>query len=329
MKLTQCTRPLTLVVAAVLVAGLVAGCAQKAEQSTTNDAIRGVAPASPETAVGSAKSGELAADSAAPQTSGAESATSAATSGQDRMIVRSQTLRLEVVDTAKTVEKLRELASKHSAVITDMQVATDSDQWLYRYDESGMAIGDGAALRGWVTVRVPAESLDGFVEGARAFGTVRYQSENTSDVTEQHVDLTARLDNLRAEEARLRTFFDSAKTVQDMLLVEAELNRVRGEIEAMTAQITYLERQAAMATVTIEITEKQAVVRPEGENWGFRDAITSGIRGAANVITFALAFALATSPLWLVGLLALFIVRGIIRRRRAKRGADSGTATEQ
>lgn len=308
--------------AMLLIAAAVAGCSGR-EEASVDELNRGVGGAvapsvAPEAPV---VTGEIAEDKAA-QTAPAPEGTTAET---DRMIIRTQTLRLEVESTPDAVTELRSLAETHAAVITDLQVATDTGEWLYRYDEYGSMVGDGAALRGWMTVRVPAESLNAFVESAMELGTVKFQSEGSEDVTQQHVDLTARLENLKAEEVRLRSFFDAAKNVEEMLAVETELNRVRQEIESLDAQVKYLERQAAMATVTIELTEKQPAVRPEGEDWGFKDAITSGFRGAANVVTFAIAFIIATAPLWLVGLAVFFLVRAILRRRRARRVAAAGS----
>ncbi|HMT86123.1 MAG TPA: DUF4349 domain-containing protein [Arachnia sp.] len=242
--------------------------------------------------------------------------------GEDgRLIIRSKVLRLEVQSTADAVSQVRDLARTHSGSVSDMQVATDSEDWLYHYDEYGNPVGDGSALRGWITVRVPSDSYEDFIADVVELGTVKFQSESTSDVTQEHVDLSARLENLRAQEARLRDFFDAAKDVKEMLAIEQELGRVRGDIESLDAQVTYLERQAAMATVTIELTEPRAVVRPEGESWGFRDAITTGVRGAASVVTGVLTALLATSPLWLAGLVLFFPIRGWLRRRKAAKPA--------
>jgi hypothetical protein len=236
----------------------------------------------------------------------------------DRLVIRNQTLRIEVEAVAKAVDDIRAAAGKHSAIITDLQVASDDDGYLYRYDEYGATASDGAALRGWVTVRVPAASLTAFVDAVTALGTVKYQAEASEDVTQQHVDLSARLENLRANETRLREFFDAAKKVDEMLSIERELSRVRGEIEAMEAQVAYLERQAAMATVTVELSEPRPIVRPEGVDWGFGDAITNGFRGAAGVIQLVIAFVIATAPLWLFGLVLFFIIRAVVRRRKAR-----------
>lgn len=313
------------ILALSVLVGLIAGCSASEDQ-VADEMNRSVGSSEPMAATDgvateeyAGSSGEVAQTTAAP----GETAPDA-----DRLIIRTQTMRLEVESTPDAVKTLRELAKTHAAVITDLQIATDTDEWLYRYDEYGYTIGDGAALRGWMTVRVPAEALDDFVDGAMALGTVKYQAEDTEDVTEQHVDLTARLANLQAEEARLRTFFDAAENVTDMLAIEAELNRVRQEIESMQAQVTYLERQAAMATVTIELTEEQPTVRPEGTDWGFKDAITDGFQGAAAVLGFVIRLVLATIPLWVPALVILFVVLAVLKRRRAKRAAGAQQASD-
>ncbi|NLE97574.1 MAG: DUF4349 domain-containing protein [Propionibacterium sp.] len=236
----------------------------------------------------------------------------------DRMVIRSKTLRLEVGSTSDAVGTIREVAGKHSGGVTGMQVATDTGEWIYHYDENGYPVGDGAALRGWVTVRVPTADFEAFVDEVSAIGTIKFQSEASDDVTQEHVDLSARLENLRAQEARLREFFEAADDVEDMLAIEKELGRVRGDIESLDAQVTFLERQAAMATVTVELVEPREVVRPDGESWGFVDAITDGVRGAAGVLTGIITFVIATAPIWIAALILFFPIRALVRRRRAR-----------
>jgi len=320
MTLTRLGRATGLALAVALLATLAAGCGlvptQTASEESAVDSYYG------EPVV----EGEAAAPADAASTEGSAKSDAATVPEADRLIIRTKTLRLEVESTSDTVDEIRTLTKEHSGVITNLQVATDSDEWLYRYDEYGSPVSDGAALRGWVTVRVPADTFETFIDAASELGTVKYQSEASDDVTQEHVDMSARLANLRAEEARLREFFDDAENVSEMLAIEQELSRVRGEIESLDAQVKYLERQAAMATVTIELTEDRPVVRPEGESWGFIEAITRGIRGAANVLTFAITLLIAAAPLWITGLVVFFVVRAVIRRRKAKRIAPEAVA---
>lgn len=236
----------------------------------------------------------------------------------DRLIVRNKTLRLEVPAVADAVTSIRGIAKKYEGIITNMQVASDTEGPIYRYEGSP---SDGAALRGWVTVRVPVDKFDAFANDVSAIGTVKYQAESSDDVTQQHVDMKARLDNLRAEEKRLRDFFDKAKNVNEMLAVEQELARVRGEIESLDAQVQYLERQAAMATVTIDLSEPQDLIRPEGETWGFGDAITTGFRGAAVAIKILIVAVIALAPYVAIGIALFYLIRGLVRRRRARKAA--------
>jgi Flp pilus assembly protein TadB len=181
-------------------------------------------------------------------------------------------------------------------------------------------------------IRVPATKYQAFIDEAAKLGKVLIQTENTDDVTQQHIDLKARLDNLRAQETRLREFFAKAKTVSEMLQIENELSRVRGEIESMAAQVAYLERQAAMATVTIELAEPKPLVRPGGVDWGVGTAFTSSVRafvGTLNVLIVMLGPILAIGlfivlPAYLIG---RFVWR-VVRKRRAARTATAPVAPQ-
>ena len=306
MKLSAWLRRTLSVLAAVLMAVLVTGCSGS---GASNEDMSAVDPAP---AVGG-DSGAM------PEKDGDEDLGG----DEDRMIIRSKTMRLEVDSTADAVSGIQDLARTYEGTVVNMQVATDNGEWLFHYDERGNLVGDGTALRGWVTVRVPTDSYEDFIADVAKVGKVTYQSEATDDVTQEHVDLSARLENMRAQEVRLREFFEAAKNVTEMLAIETELGRVRGEIESLDAQVTWLERQAAMATVSVELTEPQAVVSPDGGSWGFVEAVTSGIRGAAQVLTVTLTVLIASSPLRLAALILFFPVRALIRRRRAAAAAPT------
>ncbi len=175
-----------------------------------------------------------------------------------------------------------------------------------------------------VTLRVPAEKLASVEAKAAKLGKVLSQSAAQSDVTQQHVDLSARLKNLQAEEIRLRGFLDKAVKVSEMLEIERELSRVRGEIEAMQAQIAYLDSQAAMATLTLALSAPGALVQPAGGTWGFSAAVTAGIQAAAALLRTLIIVIIALSPVLLVVVvivahLAFPAVVAVRRRARPKR----------
>ncbi|MDP2401573.1 MAG: DUF4349 domain-containing protein, partial [Actinomycetota bacterium] len=202
--------------------------------------------------------------------------------------------------------------------VTDLNVSTDDGEPVYRYAETPL---DGAPLSGYLTVRIPADALDAFLEDVARVGTVLREAENQSDVTQEHIDLKARLTNLEATEARLRDFIEQAKNVTEMLAVEQELSRVRGDIESMRAQIAYLERQAAHSTVTIELTGPKPIVRPGGQDWGFSAALTESVRAFVGTINGLIVFVGAFAPLLVLALVAWLIIRSVVRRTRRRREA--------
>jgi hypothetical protein len=238
---------------------------------------------------------------------------------------------VEVEGVTAAIEKIRALAKRDGADITEMQVATSSDEQVYRPMTEGDAAGQSSvALQAYVTVRVPADKYADFVDEAAKLGRVLWQGENTSDVTQQHVDLSARLTNLRAQEVTLREFFAKAKNVTEMLQIEAELSRVRGDIESMAAQVAYLERQASMATVNIELAEPKPLVRPTGTDWGVGKAFTDGIRafvGTLNVLIVMLGPALAVGIF--IVLPVFLVVRLLLKRSRTRASKVDAPPIEQ
>ncbi len=207
-------------------------------------------------------------------------------------------------------------------------MSTENDTPIYRPSYTDDMSSETVPLSAYVTVRVPSERLAEFSQRISSFGKVLRESASQSDVTQQHIDLTARLKNLRAEEVRLREFLDAAKNVEEMLLVETELSRVRGEIEAMQSQLDHLNKQISYGTLTIELQKPPPVVRPTGTDWGFSQAITDGIRGAASALRSLITVVIALSPMLVLVLLAALVVRWLIRRRRGRTASTTEELAE-
>ncbi len=248
----------------------------------------------------------------------------------DRMVIRNANVRLEVPKAIDAVAKLRALTARFGGVVSSLQLASDTGEQIVPQpapDAPDRTVSSGLPYGASVTVLVPVAKLDAFRDEAEKLGKVLSERSADEDVTQQHVDLKARLDNAKAEEARLRTFFDRAQGVNDLLAIERELARVRGDIESMTAQLASLERQAAMATLTIELVEPKPIVRPSsGIDWGFDDTLTAGIQGLAGFVKVAIVVLISTSPLWIAGIAAFFLVRWRLRVRRARAEAAAGSA---
>ena len=116
--------------------------------------------------------------------------------------------------------------------------------------------------RATMTIRVPQEQFSVTLESIEALGQVESQNLGSEDVTEQFIDLEARLKSALRQEESLLSLLGRAQSVSDVLTIERELNRVRSEIERFQGQLNFLERRVALATITVSLFTP-AEERPE------------------------------------------------------------------
>jgi hypothetical protein len=127
----------------------------------------------------------------------------------------------------------------------------------------------GVPRSGHWTVRVPVAKYSEFVDAAGRLGETLHVRTDAQDVTEQFVDLEARLKNKRVEEERLQEHLKSSTgKLEDILAVEKELSRVRGEIEEAEGRRQKLTNLADLATVTVSLRERKGYTPPESPAFG-------------------------------------------------------------
>lgn len=102
-----------------------------------------------------------------------------------------------------------------------------------------------------VTLRVPAARYDEAIERIEALGRVVHRSLRAADVTDDYVDLEARLKNAKAVRERLNALLARAEDVKAALEVEKELFRVGEEIEQIEAKLEILKNRVAYSTITV------------------------------------------------------------------------------
>ena len=124
-------------------------------------------------------------------------------------------------------------------------------------DTSNSQRGGNGKLQGTVVVKILPENLDAFLLKLRDLGDVQNQSVSTDDVTKDYFDTQARLVNSQKMEEQLQDLLKRENgKVSDLLAVERELGRVRGDIEGMQGQLKLYDFQVQYATVTMNIAEK-------------------------------------------------------------------------
>ena len=159
----------------------------------------------------------------------------------NRKLIRNATLDLEV-------------KSYQGAVDTISALTRDADGYV---DTSHSQRGGNGKLQGTIVVKVLPQNLDAFLLKLREMGNVTNQSVSTDDVTKAYFDMQARLENSRRMETQLQDLLKRENgKVSDLLQVERELGRVRGEIEQMQGQLKLYDFQVQYATVTMNLREK-------------------------------------------------------------------------
>jgi hypothetical protein len=135
------------------------------------------------------------------------------------------------------------------------RLVNESGGYVAETDETALAQTRGSAS--W-KVRVPVGQFGSFLDALETLGEVRRKHLDSQDVTQEYFDVEANVSNKQQEEKRLQKHLqDSTGKLEDILKVEKELSRVRGEIEHLQGRVRYLASMSSLSTVTITASELQ------------------------------------------------------------------------
>jgi hypothetical protein len=169
------------------------------------------------------------------------------------------------------------------------------------------------------SLRIPAAELNAALVELKSLGRVQNETQNGEEVTQQHADLVARLKNSRETELRLQDILrNRTGKIRDVLAVEQEIARVRGEIEQMEAEQKNLEHRVDFATVDLRLSEeyKAQLGSPSPAiSTRFHNAFVSGYRAAAESIVDFILFFIEYGPTLFLWVLVLFPMLWLVWRR--------------
>jgi len=169
------------------------------------------------------------------------------------------------------------------------------------------------------TLRVPSDKSNEAVRLISALGSVQSSGSNRQDVTEEYMDLEARLTVMRLEESRLLELLRRANTIDDYLKVESHLTRVRIEIEQATGRLRFLTHSVDMATIGLTLTPERGAIPPKpvgfaGLGQRLSAAFRQGLNAVVEIVSGTLVFVVASLPLLLI-IVPLFLIGLVFYRR--------------
>ena len=135
----------------------------------------------------------------------------------------------------------------------------------------------------------------------------------------------ARVAALETSVARLTELLAQSTSTADLIAAESALSERQSELDSLRQQLTWLEGQVDMSSVTVTLTEPAPTVHADPA--GFGDGVAAGWNGLVatlNGVVIAIGFLLPWLGVLAIAGLVVWAVRGAVRRRRAARGTDAG-----
>lgn len=157
--------------------------------------------------------------------------------GQERLLAHSASLGLRVEGVESAAEEAQRIVKQLGGFVASLEA--------------------GGEANVWIRARVPSEQLPEAMRQLGALGDESHRTLEVHDVTDEFVDLEARLANLLALRDRLRVLLDRATDVKEVLSIERELTRVQSELDSLEGRLKRLRQQIELASLEIQLSQRQ------------------------------------------------------------------------
>ena len=189
---------------------------------------------------------------------------------------------------------------------------------------------------GRISLRIPGDKFDAALAMLEEVGEIKNQSFSEQDVTLQYIDLEARIATMEAQEERLRELLDRAEKVEEVLEVEKELWRVRGNLESMIAEFQHLQQRVSYSSIEIYLEEKDPLTTSLVEDLGTWEKVVNLLalntnrlfKGISNFIVVSIGSLPILVPLVLLFLILRKITM-VIKERKKTRAQDQQEQKEK
>ncbi|HYV25249.1 MAG TPA: DUF4349 domain-containing protein [Pyrinomonadaceae bacterium] len=215
----------------------------------------------------------------------------------DRKIIRNANLTIEVTSPADIQRRIVSIAESHQGFV----VTSEATQRTGDKTKPEMTVN--------LVVRVPAAQFNAAMEEIRGVGQRMIQEKVTGqDVTEEFMDLEARIKNQKALESQFIEIMKRAGKVDDALSVQRELAEVRTDIEKLEGRRRFLENQASLSTINVTLQPPTPIVNATGFWYSVRSAFSDGMDVASGVVLFVIRAVIALVPIIVLIVLPLSLI---------------------
>ncbi|WP_406091203.1 DUF4349 domain-containing protein [Streptomyces sp. NBC_01013] len=216
-------------------------------------------------------------------------------------VIRTASLSVEVKSAAKAAATARTVAQNAGGLVAGESTEQVDDT----HDSSHLVL------------RVPQGEYDGVLRELSGAGKLLSRTSTAKDVTDQVVDVESRIATQRSSVARVRKLMDRADRLVDVVTLEGELSSRQASLESLLAQQASLKDRTALATITLDLMEPEAVPEKD-EDPGFLDALSGGWHAFLTMLRW-LAMAVGATAPFLAVAAALLVLWRLLRRHRSGR----------
>ena len=231
----------------------------------------------------------------------------AATESIDRKIIRNGELTLETESPTEGLRKITAAAESHGGFVVTSE-----------FKQNPASAGGKVTQSVTVVARVPASQFASALEQIRNAGERVVQEKiSGQDVSEEYLDVEARLRNKKALEGQFLDIMKQARKVEDALDVQTQLADVRTEIERLEGRRRFLENQAALSTITTTLQMPQPIIASTTSGFGttIKQAFGDAVDTAVSIVLFVIQAVIVLVPITIFFGLPAWVLWRAIRRR--------------
>lgn len=219
-------------------------------------------------------------------------------------IIRSASLTIGTQAYETSLSELKALCESSGGWVSHVSESTGKDGLRYAY----------------LSLRIPADQLDAYLEGTGQLGRMIRREESASDVTESYYDTQARLDTQKALMARLQALVTDAADLSDLLALESQLADTQYEIDRLQSSLDNTDRQVAYSSVDVSLQEESASTLVTADvTFGERlqNAISAGVKAFVDFFADVAVFLTAALPF--IAIVAVIALATLLVRKLHKK----------